>query len=156
MAILHRFCCKLIIFGRNVLFIWTKCFKLNYKMFIWFWYMYIVLCTTASSPPPQIRVCSEIFCLISQPKHMLWVLKRTKNCLYETVLLSTQNTCLKWLIRKQSQFYADKICLFGPIRPRFRLVCAFMQSSRALIACIHKVWLWMKILIKYLNWSPTS
>ena len=40
---------------------------------------------------PQIRVRNrKLFFLISEPKHMLWVLKRTVN---ETVLLSTQNVC---------------------------------------------------------------
>ena len=45
---------------------------------------------------PHISVYLKIIFLISQPKHMLWVLKRTvsqKNRLTETVLLSTQNTC---------------------------------------------------------------
>ena len=42
------------------------------------------------------------FFLISQPKHMLYVLKRTdsmrrfSNSLNKTVLLSTQNICEKW------------------------------------------------------------
>ena len=31
--------------------------------------------------------------LISQPKHILWVLGTQKNCLNEMVLLSTQNIC---------------------------------------------------------------
>ena len=38
----------------------------------------------------QIRMCyRKLFFLISQPKYMLWVLKRT-------VSTSTQNTCLNW------------------------------------------------------------
>ena len=39
----------------------------------------------------------KIIFLISQPKHMLWVLKRT-------VLLSSQNTCSDWWLRKRSHF----------------------------------------------------
>ena len=50
-----------------------------------------------------------IIFLISQPKHMLWVLKR------KTVLLSTQNTCLNWPIRKYSYFYYQKFCLSWPM-----------------------------------------
>ena len=42
---------------------------------------------------PQIRVCTgKLFFLISQPKH---VVGTQKNCLDDTVLLSTQNTCIK-------------------------------------------------------------
>ena len=36
-----------------------------------------------------------------------------KNRLNETVLLSTQNTCLNWWVRKYLQFYAHKISLSG-------------------------------------------
>ena len=37
---------------------------------------------------------------------MLWVLN-------EPVLLSTQNICLNWWIRKQTKFYAKSVCLSG-------------------------------------------
>ena len=39
-----------------------------------------------------------------------------KNRLTETVLLSTQNTCLNWWIRKYWQFYAANVCLTGPMK----------------------------------------
>ena len=41
--------------------------------------------------PPDKMAYLKIIFLISEPKHMFWVLKRT---LDEMVLLSTQNTCL--------------------------------------------------------------
>ena len=41
---------------------------------------------------------------------MLWVLKRTAS-----VLLSTQNICLKLWVRKYLQFYAEKFCLSKPM-----------------------------------------
>ena len=51
---------------------------------------------------------------------MLWILKRTisyvvdtqKNCLNETVLLSTQNTCLNRWIGKYSQFILNFFLLY--------------------------------------------
>ena len=42
-----------------------------------------------------------------------YVVGTQKNRLNETVLLSTQNTCLNWWVRKQLQFYANKIPLTG-------------------------------------------
>ena len=39
-----------------------------------------------------------------------------KNRLNETVLLSTQNTCLTSWLRKYSHFYAKKAHLTGPMR----------------------------------------
>ena len=70
--------------------------------------------------PPDKSAYVKIIFLISQPKHMLWVLKRTgslrrfstkthvvgtqKNRLNEPVLLSTHNICLNWWIRKSTQF----------------------------------------------------
>ena len=44
------------------------------------------------------------FFLISQPKH--YVVGTQKNCLNERVLLSIQNICYNWRIRKYLQFYA--------------------------------------------------
>ena len=38
-----------------------------------------------------------------------------KNCLNETVPLSTQNKCLKLGVRKYLQFYAKKVCLSKPM-----------------------------------------
>ena len=38
-----------------------------------------------------------------------------KNYLNEMVLFSTQNTCSNWWISKLWQFYAEKICLTGPM-----------------------------------------
>ena len=48
------------------------------------------------------------FC--SHPKHVVGI---QKNCLYETVLLSTQNTCLNEWVRKLLKSYANKISLSG-------------------------------------------
>ena len=36
------------------------------------------------------------------------------NRLIEKVLLSTQNICFIWWVRKLLQFYAQKLCLTGP------------------------------------------
>ena len=62
-------------------------------------------------PGLQIRVCIGKFFSLFLIQNMLWVLK--KNRLNETVLLSTQNTCFNWWVRKYSQFYAHKISLSG-------------------------------------------
>ena len=65
-----------------------------------------------------------------------------KNCLNETVLLSNQNTCLNRWIRKQSQFYAHKFCLTGPMKRRHWLVknlsekvSFFSSDSKNLLWC---------------------
>ena len=60
--------------------------------------------------PPDKSVYQKIIFFFSQSKHMLWVLKRTASM---TVLLSTQNICLKRWIRKYLQFYANTISLSG-------------------------------------------
>ena len=57
----------------------------------------------------QIRVCIGIFFLYFSSK--TYNVGTQKNCLNEIVLLSTQNTCLNWLIRELLQFYAYKISL---------------------------------------------
>ena len=44
-----------------------------------------------------------------------YVVGTQKNRLNETVLLSTQNICSNWWIRKYLQFYAQKICLSKPM-----------------------------------------
>ena len=44
-----------------------------------------------------------------------YVVGTQKNRLDETVLLSTQNTCWKLLVRKYLQFYAEISCLFKPV-----------------------------------------
>ena len=41
-----------------------------------------------------------------------YVVGTQKNHLIEMVLLSTQNTCFKEWIRKYSQFYELKVCLY--------------------------------------------
>ena len=51
--------------------------------------------------------------LISQPKHDVGT---QKNRLNETVLLSTQNICLKLWVRKYLQFYAEKLCFSKPVK----------------------------------------
>ena len=38
-----------------------------------------------------------------------------KNCLNESVLLSTQNICLNLWLRTFLQFYAENICLSKPV-----------------------------------------
>ena len=38
-----------------------------------------------------------------------------KNRLYEMILLSNQNTCVNWWIKKESQFYAQNFCSTGPM-----------------------------------------
>ena len=50
--------------------------------------------------------------LISQPKHMLWVLKRTISM---RRFFWAPKTCSNWWIRKYLQFYAQKFCLSKPI-----------------------------------------
>ena len=45
-----------------------------------------------------------------------YVVGTQKNRLDETVLLSTQNTCLNWWIRKYSQFYANYFCWLTGLR----------------------------------------
>ena len=47
-----------------------------------------------------------------------------KNHLDETVLLSTQNICLNWWVRKWAQFYAKKL-LNWPYGRRKKLFCLF-------------------------------
>ena len=44
-----------------------------------------------------------------------YVVGSQKNRLNETVLLSTQNLCYNWSIRKYWQFYAQKFCLSWPM-----------------------------------------
>ena len=56
---------------------------------------------------PQIRVCNRIF-FISQPKHMLWVLRRTIN---EMVLLSTQTHMFKLMGKKNHYNLCYFFCL---------------------------------------------
>ena len=45
---------------------------------------------------------------------MLWVLKEPSHDI-EADLLSIQNICLIWLVRKYLQFYAQKFCLSNPM-----------------------------------------
>ena len=54
---------------------------------------------------PQISVYLKMIFLMSQAKHMLWVLERTVSMR----LLSTQNTCFNWLVRKLLQFLARNV-----------------------------------------------
>ena len=68
--------------------------------------------------------------LISQPKHMLWVLKRTVS-MSEMVLLNTQNICLKVWVRKYLRFYAEIFCLSKPVD--YACSNIFFQFDKALI-----------------------
>ena len=45
-----------------------------------------------------------------------YVVDTQKNRFNETVLLSTQNICLNWWVRKYLQFYAQKLCLSKPVK----------------------------------------
>ena len=84
----------------------------------------------------EIKSVWSNFFFISQPKHTVWVLKRTislrcffwapepsqwdgffehLNHLNEMVLLSTQNKCFNWLIIKYSKFHAQNVCIPLPI-----------------------------------------
>ena len=42
-----------------------------------------------------------------------------KNRLKETILLSTQNICIIWWVRKYLQLYAEKLCLSKPVYPHY-------------------------------------
>ena len=53
---------------------------------------------------------------ISQPKHMLWVLKKR---LSETVLLSTKNICYYSWVRKYLHIYAEFIGLSKPVDHKY-------------------------------------
>ena len=44
-----------------------------------------------------------------------YVVGTQKNRLNETVLLSTQNICKNWWVRKHLQFYAKNFCLSKPV-----------------------------------------
>ena len=59
----------------------------------------------------QINVCiwNSFFLFLQQNS----VVGTQKNCLNDMALLSTQNTCLNWWIRKYSQFYNQKFYLSG-------------------------------------------
>ena len=63
----------------------------------------------------------EMYKLFIQQCGQRYLLNKThvvgtqKNHLNETVLLSTQNTCLNGWIRKLSHFYADNFCLTDPM-----------------------------------------
>ena len=59
---------------------------------------------------------------------MLWVLKSRLN---DTVLLSTQNICLKWSVRQYLQFYAEKFCLSKPLY--IHLFVVFSLSFAAIV-----------------------
>ena len=60
-----------------------------------------------------LRVWFEIYFLYFSSK--TYVVGTQKNSLNQTVLLSTQNTCLNWWVRKYLQFCAHKISFSGPM-----------------------------------------
>ena len=68
-----------------------------------------------------------------------------KNRLNETVLLSTQNMCLKLWVRKYLQFYAENICLSKPAsllkeRVASKNICCASKVQHELIHqdhCLH-------------------
>ena len=62
--------------------------------------------------PPDSEAIKNLFSYSSTKTH---VVGTQKNRLIETVLLSTQNTCLKGCERKYSKFYKLKVCLSGPM-----------------------------------------
>ena len=55
----------------------------------------------------------KIIFLISQPKHMLWVLKRTVSM--RLFFWAAKTHVFNWWISKWSQFYADILYLTGPM-----------------------------------------
>ena len=57
-------------------------------------------------------VCQNIIFLFL---NKTYVVDTQKNRLNETVLLSTQNMCLNWLVRKYLQFYTRILCVSKPI-----------------------------------------
>ena len=64
----------------------------------------------ASKDRPSVKSAyQKINFLIFQPKHMLWMLKRT-------VSMSTQNICSNSCIRKYLQFFAKNFCLSKPMK----------------------------------------
>ena len=59
-----------------------------------------------------------------------YVVGTQKNRLNETVLLSTQNTCLNWRVRKYSQIYSQNISLSGAmVLIRLNMITGFIQAS---------------------------
>ena len=69
-----------------------------------------------------------------------------KNRLNETVLLSTQNMCLNWWVRKYLQFNAQQFCLSKPMVHGATLTTTPEPTSHAApkrtSACItsHHIW----------------
>ena len=68
-------------------------------------------CAADASPVgPGLKEC-VIKYLFSYFSTKTYVVGAQKNCLNETVLLSTQNKCLNLWLRKYSQFYAQDFCV---------------------------------------------
>ena len=102
-----------------------------------------------TSADTQIRVCNWILYFYFSTK--TYVVGSQKNCLDETVLLSTQTTCLNWWIRKYSQFYAQKFCLTGPMQVLAILTAILVGLHSKLGAS------WMKVThITATNPAPSS
>ena len=83
-----------------------------------------------------------------------YVVGTQKNHLNETVLLSTQNICLKIWVRKYLQFYAEKFCLSKPMYTVN--LCAFvvtrLQNQVFSRQCPHAS-LYSGLQIRECNWK---
>ena len=65
-----------------------------------------------------------------------YVMGTQKNRLNETVLLSTQNICSSWWIRKYLNFYAQKFCLSKPTKglsSLLQIIFVHLDSSIKLV-----------------------
>ena len=113
---------QLSIFSRlwNTAFLKYALYLIN--IFLYFITLYIIKLIIDNSNPETISLCINIAGLqirVRIGKLFLYFSSKTyvvgtqKNRLNERVLLSTQNTCLNWWVRKQLQFYANKISLSG-------------------------------------------
>ena len=92
----------------HTLFFLLSCMYMNiiYKFRI------IHICPTLPGPQIRVRNWKLFFLFLNQNICCGYSKKKRLN---ETVLLRTQNTCLNWWIRKQSQFYDVNFCLTGLI-----------------------------------------
>ena len=64
-------------------------------------------------PPDKSGVLKNYFLYFLSKTYVFGI---QKNRLNETVLLSTQNTCLNWWVRKKLQFYPHKIFVSGSMK----------------------------------------
>ena len=63
---------------------------------------------------------------------VLYVVGIQKNHLNETILLSTQNICSNWWIRKYLQFYTQNFCLakqYVPLTYSIPVISIYLQAK---------------------------